>query len=478
MNVAISKPNAEGQIVRFAAPVACTFSNSSNFGLFSVWCFYTINPSCTFAGLTAAKRSKFWHGFRSFLTTRADYSSDVNCSYKAVQDNKSSGKLHFVQIARGHGRNLPCQALKYARSGRAADAVRVHSSFALFDRSPTRSTVSLASSFFLSLTPARCGAKELGRQISARYGFGVAVLAGTVSELWQNQQHIDFIAFSCAVLGFQPSRACYAHVRVCAMARAYMCEGNARTSELSINIYLIQYVIGSRAVPARFQPEPQLQNGGFARFSIKIMGRYGRKLPSKGLMWGGGRDFFGLFRPAGAWAARSGVDQGSCGELGAAMLGDLLLSRQSDGFLRVSACPGRAVGIAMLECIGQGTDLMCKFAHWPLPIGKAGAMPWARAAGSAGHPPLPPFASSPSSISIAPERDRILEGLRRRPARLNHIGSKHCGLSGKSPMAVLRTGSGERLVRHLNPRCTGQGDKAAGGLRRFGQATGSVACVK
>ena len=220
-------------------------------------------------------------------------------------------------------RKAPCQYDIYARSGRAADAVREHS----FCSSPTRSGSAALEhpplSFFASLTPARWDAMSLAAQFSGLVGSGVAVLVGTAQNQRQNRQVTDIVALLPLVPGFQSFasrdvRTCV-HVSTC----AYMCARNARTSEPTNIIYVNQMDSGSVAGSARFQPEPTLRGAGrahgFAPISNILIGGYAPAAldrPSRGLMRSRLGESFGVFglgasadrapRPSSTRRARNG----------------------------------------------------------------------------------------------------------------------------------------------------------------------------
>lgn len=279
-------------------------------------------------------------------------------------------KCHFPTLltstvsAAGRGGKAPCQYIKYARSGRVADAVREHS----FCSSPTRSgSVALervALPFFVPLTPARWEAMRLASQFSARSGCGVAVPTEPIQNRRENRQLTEIVSYSPLVLRFLSvaSRDAYAytHVGPC----AYMCARNARTSEPLYYISILQLVSGSSLGSARFSPEPALLDAGRghvnAPISIKIVGRYAPAAldrPSRGLMRSRLGERFGVFG-LGATAASGSTRRGRIG-----------------GKASVFAGASVVVGTLSLERMAQTRGNACFFDADHLPSGKARGTP-------------------------------------------------------------------------------------------------------
>ena len=268
-----------------------------------------------------------------------------------------------VSVA-GRGGKAPCQYIKYARSGRVADAVREHS----FCSSPTRSGSAalerVAPLFFVHLTPARWQAMNLAANFLASHGCGVAVLTEPFQNQRQNRQVTEIVIKSSPVLWFRSFasrdvRACV-HVGPC----AYMCARNARTSEPLIFIHIYQLDSGSSAVLERFWPEPALIDGrqahGFAPISNILCGRYGAAAldpARRGLMRSRLGERFGVFG-LGATAAPSSARR-----------------ERNGGKASVFAGASGVVGTPMLERMAQTRGNPCLFDADRLPSGKARGTP-------------------------------------------------------------------------------------------------------
>lgn len=264
----------------------------------------------------------------------------------------------------GRGGKAPCQYIKYARSGRVADAVREHS----FCSSPTRSgSVALervALPFFVRLTPARWQAINLAANFSASNGCGVAVLTEPFQNQRQNRQVTEIVSQSPSVLWFRSfasrdARA-YTHVGPC----AYMCARNARTSEPLNFIHIYQLDSGSSAVLARFWPEPALIDAGrahgFAPISNILCGRYGAAAldrARRGLMRSRLGERFGVFG------------------LGAAAAPSSARRERNGGKASVFAGASGLVGTPMLERMAQTRGNTCLLSSDRLPSGKARGTP-------------------------------------------------------------------------------------------------------
>lgn len=297
-------------------------------------------------------------------------------------------KCHFPTIltstvsVAGRGGKAPCQYIKYARSGRVADAVREHS----FCSSPTRSGSAalerVAPLFFVRLTPARWEAMSLASQFSARSGCGVVVPTEPIQNRRENRQLTEIISNSSPVLWFRSvasrdARA-YTHVGPC----AYMCARNARTSEPLYYISINPLVSGSSLGSERFSPEPALLTAGrghaIAPISIKIVGRYAPAAldrPSRGLMRSRGGERFGVFG-LGATAASSSTRRGRNGGNASVFRGALGL-----------------VGTLPLERMAQTRGNACFLDADRLPSGKARS--------------TPPCPLSRSRLLPAPSRSRV-----------------------------------------------------------------------
>jgi hypothetical protein len=356
-----------------------------------------------------------------------------------------------------HGAQAACQDRKYARSGHAVDAVRVHSLFASLTRSID---VSLLSCFFVSLTPARLKAYRLSGHISASFGSGGAVLVRTVQNLRQNQQLLEIIKQSCLVLWFRvfASRHAWAGVRV--RLCAYTREGNPRTSELYQLIYILHIDIGSSLGSVRFWSEPQLpasvECGGFLRFCSILAGRYGSIGASSGLLRGCPGENFWLFRRRAADRVADGLDVDQAMPI--------------DGFLRVSAGRSGLVGMVMLERCAEVRSIASVSGNRPLPIGKASTI----AQVPDRTPPMPPLPIAATSCALALETVRFWIGFR----RLNHIGEIRVRQGGARRNGGLQIGSGKGWPVRFDPLTAGRGmRKTAGKLHRICQATGGLADV-
>lgn len=366
---------------------------------------------------------------------------------------------YFVPGINGaeHGAKAACQYTKYARSGRVADAVRERS----LNATPARSISSRSHlSFFVTLTPARWGAYRLARQFSASIGSGGAVLDRTSQNHGQNQQHIENIAQTVAVLWFCDCASRHARRRAYVRTCAYMCARKARTSEPVQYIVIFHIDIGSVVGSARFWPEPAMRAGieshAFPPVSIKIVGRYVPISASKGLLRGDPGETFGDFGPIGIDRAAAGLD-----------VDQVMLI---DGFLRVSAGRLGLVGMVMLERCQQRRRNACYSGNRPLPIGKASAC----AQASAGTPPMPPLPATISPCSLPPETNRIWI----RFPRLNHSGTMRDRQGGARRNGWRQIGSGKGCPVHFDPVDTGQGmQKTAGKLHRICQAIGGAADV-
>ncbi len=415
---------------------------------------------------------KLRHGARSFLTTLADHSDGVKSSYKPELLSLSSDYLRAKVIGCGHGAKAPCQYIKYARSGRAADAVREHSFFAAIAATPTRvAGLDRLPLLFSLLTPARCDASRLAVQYSGPSGLGGAVPRFQGWNHCENRQASEIISKTSPVLRFQRLASRHARVRTCAGLRAYMCARKAGTLEPLIFIYVYQIDVGSVLGSSAGTLEPALpampQWHGFLPLSIKIGGRYVGKGASRGLKLGGGGEKFGVFVLGGSIGGLELLDQVVIGmdPRAAAAIG------QSDGFLRVSAGRSGRVGMASLEWNAQRRRNARFLVIWPLPIGKGTHPGRSTAPSSAGHPPMPPSAIAPTSSSIAPEAGQILDRFPK--SRLLIIsGHRRCRWIGAPRTGWRQTGSGEGGGRHSHPPVAGRGGKAAGKLRRFSQANG------
>jgi hypothetical protein len=402
--------------------------------------------------------------FRSFLTTRADYSSGVICAYKAAHKTRQAVFCIAAVDGAGHGAKAACQDRKYARSGRAADAVRVHSLLLSRSRAEAASRPPRSPSFFLSmLTPARFDAMNLVRQFSAPDGVGWTVPAGTIQNRRQNHQPIEILRFCASVLRFSGIASRHVCVGVCVGVHAYMHAREARTSEPSILIVLIQGFSGSSAVLTWFSLEPHpvagLESGGIASFPIKIVGRYCLEHASIGR-----KGFVAVEGGRKVWRFSTWLQRDR---------GRTWWACLNDGFLRVSAGRSGYVGTVRFERLAEARSNASFLALAHLPIRMAERSPRARQ----GHPPMPPLAGAIPSGSLALERARISIGYRAGSSRINLYGSLSCG--GEVARRVsCATGPGEGWGSHLNPRSTGWGRKnAAGKLHRFRQAIGGLAHV-
>lgn len=416
--------------------------------------------------------------FRSFLTTLADYSSGVICAYKAAQISCQAACPGNACEGATHAAKASCQDIKYARSGRAADAVREHSLLLSRSRREAAPLPSRSPSLFLSmLTPARLDAMNMARQFSAPAGVGWTVPARTIQNQRQNQQPIEILRFCASVLGFSGIASRHVRVGACVGVYTHMHTRKARTSEPS-NLYVLKQVVsGSLAVLTWFWPEPAtvacLESVAISSFPIKIVGRYcvnHAQIGLRGLVAvEGGRKVW-AFSPSASPISRTGQLRR---EVDVAIWTATAWAWLDDGFLRV--CEGAAghVGTVRLERwpVQRSNASFQRPMH--LPIRMAETTPWART----GHPPLAPFRRRAPSSSLALERGRILIGYRAGSSRINLYGS--LGRRGEAARKVrLDTGPGEGWGSHLNPRSTGWGRKvAAGKLHRFRQAIEGAAHV-
>jgi hypothetical protein len=390
--------------------------------------------------------------FRSFLTRSADNSDGLGPSYKAEGPSMSSNHFVLGIDAAQHGAKASCQYIKYARSGRVADAVRERS----LNATPARSISSRSHlSFFVTLTPARWGAYRLASQFSASIGSGGAVLDRTSQNHGQNQQHIENIAQTGSVLWFCDFASRYARRRAYMRTCAYMCARKSRTSEPLQYIVIYHIDIGSGHGSARFWPEPALRAGieshAFPPVSIKLVGRYVPISACRGLLLGCPGETFGDFGPIGIDRAAAGLDVDQ--------------ARAIDGFLRVSAGRSGLVGMAMLEWSAQRRRNARYSGNRPLPIGKASAC----AQVPVGTPPMPPLPATISPSSLARKLCQNLIALR----RLNHSGTMRDRQGGARRNGWRQIGSGKGWPVRFDPVDTGRGmQKTAGKLHRITQAIG------
>lgn len=361
----------------------------------------------------------------------------------------------LCEAVEGH-RKAPCQYDIYARSGRAADAVREHS----FCSSPTRSGSAALEhpplSFFASLTPARLVAMSLAAQFSGPVGSGVVVLARTAQNQRQNRQVTDIAKLLPLVPGFQrfasrDVRSCV-HVSTC----AYVCARNARTSEPTNNIYVNHIDSGSKSGSARFSPEPALRGAGlahgFASISNILIGGYAPAAldrPSRGLMLSRLGESFGVFG-LGASADRASASSST-------------RRARNGGKAWVFGRASVVVGTLLLERRAQSRRNARFFGADRLPSGKA-----------RGTPPCPLSRSQPPSW--------------RWRSTVSEFGSASPLLNAgpmprleKSPRGRFRqTGSGEASRSAAIPaRMSGRGEAdAAGKLRRMTCMGGGISRVK
>lgn len=356
-----------------------------------------------------------------------------------------------------HGAKAACQYIKCARSGHAVDAVRERSLFAALARLIMPRS---ASCFFVTLTPARLGAYRLASQFSASIGSGGAVLVRTRQNQRQNQQHLEIITQSTAVLWFCDFASRDARRRTHARPCAYMCARNPRTSEPLHIIYIYHIDIGSVSGSVRFWPEPAsiayIDIGGFLRVSIKIVGRYRSFGASSGLLGGCPGENFGLFRIRRADRAAAGLD--------------VIQVQSIDAILRVSAGQSGSVGMVMLERCAEVRRISSVSVDWPLPIGKASAI----AHVPERTPPMPPLRIAPTSCSLALQTGRFWNGFR----RLNHIGEIRVRQGGARRIGRLQIGSGKEWPVRFDPLHAGRGlRKTAGKPHRIDQSIGGRADV-
>jgi hypothetical protein len=397
------------------------------------------------------------HGVWSFLTTRADYSDGVEASYKAEAMTVSSRFVAPGVYAAEHGAKAACQYIKYARSGRVADAVREHSFFASLTRSSWSRWHGL---LFVPLTPARWLAYKLAGKFSASIGSGGAVLARTVQNQRQNLQTIDIPTFFRSVLRFWVFASRYTCVRVHARPCAYGNRRNPRTSEPHQFIVINHRVIGSSTGSVRFQPEPALSTmadgDGFLPVLRLIAGINGARCASSGLLRGWGGESFGVF-----------------GLVGLQLAADRCrarLARSDDGFMRLCGHRSGHVGIPMLERLAERLTNAALSMNWPLPIGKARTIAQVRQ----GTPPMPPFRRGPSSSSMARQTCQIWIGF----PSLQYSGLKSIGQKQTRGNGWRQIGSGKGRAVRFNPVEAGQGNQiAAEKLHRIAQAIGGRADV-
>lgn len=371
-------------------------------------------------------------------------------------------KCHFptlltsaVSVAEGR-RKAPCQYVKYARSGRVADAVREHS----FCSSPTRSGSAalerIALPFFVPLTPARWQAKSLAANFSALQGCGVAVPAEPIQNQRQNSQVAEIVRESAPVLWFRSFASRDVRACVCAGPCAYMCARKSRTSEPANNIYVYQLVSGSIVGSERFSPEPAPRGAGtahgFAPISNKIVGRYARSgadRARRGLMRSRAGERFGVFG-LGATADRAGCSSST-------------RRARNGGNASVFVGASSVVGTPMLERMTQTRGNAPFSAADRLPSGKA-----------RGTPPCPLSRAQPPSW--------------RWRSSVSDFGSAS-PLLNAGPMRTLeklargqfrRAGSGEASRSTAIPtRMSGRGGgDAAGKLRRMTCMGGGISRVK
>lgn len=364
--------------------------------------------------------------------------------------------------AGGRGK-APCQYIKYARSGRVADAVRGHS----FCSSPTRSDAAalerLSPPFFVPLTPARWQAMNLAASFSARHGCGVAVPARTAGNRRQNSQVSEIAMLLPMVPWFQRAASRYALACVYVGPCAYMCARKSRTSEPANFIHVNQVDSGSSVGSVWFQPEPAPRGAPVGHaippISNKLVGGYAPAVldrARRGLERSGGGERFGVFglgERAGRARCSSSTRRGRNG-----------------GFPPIFARRSARVGTSMLEreAQGVGNARFSEAAH--LPSGKAGA----RVLGGRGTPPCP-HRRSRSPLGCG--RSRLAKFGSASPAR---IPGMMPSLENRSRGRFRQSGSGEAASPARDPaRYPGRGSgEAAGKLRRASCMGGGIDRVK
>ena len=392
-----------------------------------------------------------------------DRRSLANASAKAEAAALLAQDVSALNEAAERRRKAPCQYDIYARSGRAADAVREHS----FSSAPTRSgSVSLerpSLPFFVPLTPARWEAKRLAVASCGVRRVRGAVLTEPIWNRRQNLQHLEIVAQSCAVLWFRAAASRDARVCEGAGLRAYVREEKSGTTEPPIIIYVNQMDSGSGEVPAWFQPEPAMidarRGHAFPPIANILFGRNAAAAsdrPLRGLSRSRARETFGDFRSLG----RVGLAGCSSSTRRARIGGKPPFFERAD----------RAVGTSTLERGAQSLGNACFSQPDRLPSGKAARI----ALGGRGTPPCP---HSKSRHPLGPSC-----------ARLSEFGSAFgltiisaCGTAPKNRREVdfCRRGRGKlRPGRNPATRPGRGGGDAAGKLRRMPCMGGGIDHVK
>lgn len=408
-----------------------------------------------------------------------------NTSAKAGLKSVSSGNFPQAAPCRKTG-CVPSMSSPKIRdcSGRAADAVRSHSSLTVpatekscgadvpGAASPPRSRID-------HLTPARLVARSWFSQSRHRNGFGVAVLVGTAREPLQNRQSSEITGNSSRFSRFSDLASRHACAYVCVRLRACRAPQIARTTEPHTIIVRYHVDSGSVVVPKRFWSEPGVLergvNGRVLRFRhILAGGNAARSVDgwpdraSSTPLAGRGGESFGDFWPgAGSTWARASMSPVPCGRIAARVV----LRVRNGGILRFVAVPIRHVGRVMLEGWPQRRGLPWFFEGQPLPVrqrrsGAAGAeaRAWCGTRGgidAARGTPVPPFAAALSPSTLAHDSGRIW----------NAVSGVSAGHGRNRQSWGLRSGSGWGF-RFPAPGTgrAGQGRGAGGSARRSGQA--------
>lgn len=356
-------------------------------------------------------------------------------------------------------------------SGRAADAVRNrtlspspaadHTLAWSLSPPPSRSR----------LTPARWQSKIMAGQSRGLSGAGNAVASATSPQPICNRHPIEIAGYSRRLQRLRAQASRVTCACVCVQTRAYTRGLNPATLQPSEYLYVDHKVSGCREVAQRLQLQPSMPRsrsiGANARFRDILAAIY-RRAQGAALL-------------PNVLAALSTVLQGRVGEsFGVFGLGrrglvdrdraDLLEVDQAvrnGGFLRFSRPASARVGRPMLDGSAQGVEIACfsDAARKPLRLGagRPGGLD------RAGHPPMPPFATTSLPSMLARYRGRIWIGLR--PAQSRN----ECEPGGPAQNLRLWNGSGcgrRGLTRHP---ATGRGGKnggLAGKLRRICDASG------
>lgn len=404
---------------------------------------------------------------------------------KAGLKSVSSGNFPQAAPCRKTGRSPSMSSPKIRDcSGRAADAVRSHSSLTVpaTEKSCAAAVPGIASpprSRIDHLTPARLVARSWFSQSRHRNGFGVAVLAGTALEPLQNRQSLEITGNSSRFSRFSVLASRDARAYVCVRLRACREPSKHRTTEPQVIIVIYHVVSGSVVVLKRFCPEPAVPNragnGRVLRFrhilaggnaAISVDGWPDRACSTP--LAGRGAKSFGVFRAGSVtWSDPASMSPAPSWSIAARVV----LRVSNGGILRFPTVLIGHVGRVMLEGWPQRRGNAWFLDGQPLPVRQrrstaagAEARAWCATRGgiaAARGTPVPPFAARVSPSTLTHERGQIW---------IDYSGSSS-GRGRNRQSWGLRSGSGWgfRSPLHRTGRA-GQGRGAGGSSRRSGQA--------